>query len=149
MRHTETLFAALLVAAVIVGCGPANEIYPKTRTVRGYDFTKYTDQGFLITPERFRGSYQSIGTLRVTVFPGLEYDKKEPAPAQPGPDDPEKGWVVVSEVTTEEVIDSLYSQARRMGADAVTQFETEIVSQNTEDVTRYGIQARGFAIKRK
>ena len=46
------------------------------------------------------------------------------------------------------LIDSLYSRAERMGADAITQFESEIVTREESNVTRIGVEASGFAINR-
>ncbi|MBB4070700.1 hypothetical protein GGP80_003102 [Salinibacter ruber] len=35
-----------------------------------------------------------------------------------------------------------------MGADAITQFESEIVTREESNVTRIGVEASGFAINR-
>lgn len=139
----------LLIAALIVGCGPSRAVYEKTTTVSGYDFTEYTEDGFLITPGTYDGDYQSVGVLEVTVYPGLRYEKDNQPVEVVGPHDPPMNWTLVDSVKAQEVVDSLYEEAREMGADAITRFDTQIVTAKTEDMNWYGIQASGFAIRRE
>jgi hypothetical protein len=141
--------ALVLVAALVAACsGP--EVYKKSMEVAGYDFTEYTDQGFLITPESYQGEYQSIGVLSVTVWPRVERRPVEDDTlAQPGVDSPAQEWFVTEDVDPQEVVDSLYVEARSMGADAIMNFRTEPVREDLDNgPTRAGVRARGFAIDR-
>lgn len=139
----------LLMAALIAACG-GPDVYKKSMEVSGYDFTEYTDQGFLITPEGYQGEYQSIGVLSVTVWPRIERRPVEDDTlAQPGADSPAREWFITEAVDPQEVVDSLYVEARSMGADAVMNFRTEFVEEDLEDgPVRPGVRVRGFAIDR-
>ncbi len=148
MRHSA-LLGLLVLLIPATACSPGQEVYEKEMEVRGYDFTKYTEEGFLITPEKYEGRYESIGVLRVSVWPEIEVESSgDASPARPGPNDTDRAWVTTAPVSRTEVIDSLYSRAERMGADAITQFESEIVTREESNVTRIGVEASGFAINR-
>jgi len=152
MRYASALPTApalLLVAALIMACG-GPEVYKKSMEVSGYDFTEYTDEGFLITPESYQGEYQSIGVLSVTVWPRVERRPVEDDTlAQPGADSPAQEWFVTEAVDPQEVVDSLYVEAQSMGADAIMNFRAEPVREDlVNGPTRTGVRARGFAIDR-
>lgn len=75
MLSTSMLRSASILALAglfIAGCSGGPDMYEKKMEVTGYDFTKHTDQEFLAPPEKYIGVYQSIGTPRVTVWPGTE-----------------------------------------------------------------------------
>lgn len=55
----------------------------------------------------------------------------------------------VKEISSMQLLDSLYSKASSMGADAVVRFSLESTSHYNGDVTFYGLEVSGFAIKRK
>jgi len=141
--------ALVLVAMLAAACG-GPEVYKKSMEVAGYDFTEYTDQGFLITPESYQGEYQSIGVLSVTVWPRIEQRPVEDDTlAQPGPESPAREWFITDAVDPQEVVDSLYVEARSMGADAIMNFRTEPAQQDLDNgPTRAGVRAQGFAIDR-
>lgn len=145
MRH---IFPALLL--VLAGCGGGPDLYEKEMEVRGYDFTEYTEEGFLITPKSYQGEYQSIGTLSITVWPRIERrNTTEGDDPSPGPDEAGNTWIRTDPVRPQEVVDSLYARAQSLGADAVMDFNTEAVTENlNEGPTRVGIRAYGFAIDR-
>ena len=141
--------ALVLVVTLVAACSGGPEVYEKSMEVAGYDFTEYTEQGFLITPESYQGEYQSIGVLSVTVWPRIEQKPVEDTLAQPGPDNPAQVWLVTEDVDPQEVIDSLYAEAQSMGADAVMNFRTEPVKEDLDNgPTRSGVRARGYAIDR-
>ena len=110
-----------------------------------YDFTEYTQEGFLITPHSYSGKYESIALLTVEVFPSIRRKTTE--------DDPNNKLhsnYILGQITTKEVIDSLYLHAKRMGADAIINFTTnrDVYYQNGASKVP-GIGASGYAIKRK
>ncbi len=147
------IHASLLTFFVFLsGCGSHPELYEKRTEASGYDFTKYTDRGFLITPEGYSGEYQSVGVLNVTVWPTVEELNAEEAPPLTDPIDTGSGskkWYITEPVSPQEAVDSLYTLADSMGADAIINFETEATKQDLNGgVTRIGIRARGYAIER-
>jgi hypothetical protein len=146
----QPVVPALVLAVTLVAACSGPEVYKKSMEVAGYDFTEYTEQGFLITPESYQGEYQSIGVLSVTVWPRIEQRPVEDDTlAQPGPESPAREWFVAEGVDPQEVVDSLHVEARSMGADAIMNFRTEPVEQDLDNgPARAGVRARGFAIDR-
>ena len=109
----------------------------------GYDFRPYTANGFFITTEGYSGAYESIASLTTVMYPELKKD--------------EAGmWIigqrtnlVAGELSADEVIDSMYSQSKRMGADAIIRFNVRTVEKTYGVMVVEGIEVSGFAIKRK
>ncbi len=56
----------------------AGKEMPKIAYCHGYDFTKYTANGFLFTPEPFNGDYDAIGLIELAVYPEVKKNKKKP-----------------------------------------------------------------------
>jgi len=146
----------VFVSLAFAACSPGPDLYEKKTTVAGYDFGDYTERGFLITPEGYEGAYQSIGTLRVTVWPAVERtdasQSGDETLSDPIGEDPVTGprWRVVEPVDPQEVVDSLYVEAENMGADAILNFRTSVVREQVRtDLTRIGIRAKGFGIQRE
>jgi len=146
----QPVVPALVLAVTLVAACSGPEVYKKSMEVAGYDFTEYTEQGFLITPESYQGEYQSIGVLSVAVWPRVERRPVEDDTlAQPGADSPAQEWFVTEAVDPQEVVDSLYVEAQSMGADAIMNFRAEPVREDlVNGPTRTGVRARGFAIDR-
>lgn len=121
------------------GCYPGSIESQKLIIIKRFDFTKYSKKGFLFTPEKIIGNYESIGMVEVDIYPEFKSFATS-TNAQ--------NWMPIN-VSTDEVIDSLYSVCNKMGANALTNFKIG----NTEPVRNgdkiyYGIRANGFAIKR-
>ena len=141
---------AICIMLLLLSCATGYEVR-KTVLVSGYDFRKYTEQGFLFTPEEYLGDYESIGLLNLEVLPEI---RKVPYGTRAS----EKGWEIVigttrywqvEEISSVEVLDSLYKEAIGMGADAIVSFNLEAIPHYNGDANYYGLQASGFAIKRK
>lgn len=146
LRSTVSVLA--LAALLLTACGGPG-VYEKEMVVSGYDFREYTEQGFLITPEKYTGSYQSIGMLTVTVWPRIEVKEVREMLEDPGPNRGGEDWFVTDPVQPQEVVDSLHAKARSMGADAVMNFRAVEVEEDLDNgPTRSGVRARGFAIDR-
>ena len=137
------LFGAILLTA---GCREGYEL-AKTFNVYGYDFTKYTAQGFLFTPESYEGDYESVGLIEMYLYPEVtnEVDENQDAMTRSG-----YSYWYVGKISAAELIDSLFNVTKEMGADAVVRLtinQTEPISNGV--INFRGIKASGFAIKRK
>jgi uncharacterized protein YbjQ (UPF0145 family) len=139
-----------LIPFLFNACSYGSEVH-KMVLVSGYDFTSYTERGFLFTSEQYLGDYDAVGLLNLEVIPEV---RKLPY----GTKSTEQGWETiigntrywqVKEISSDEVLDSLYKKAISMGADAVVRFSLNANSHYNGDVTFYGLEASGFAIKRK
>jgi hypothetical protein len=156
MRKLVTLFA---VAALLSGCATELKVIYPVQTLYGIDFTPYTHKGFLITPEKYSGQYESIGIINYTAKPGAIYKltgrKLNPFYASGGSEPhyiDHYEWAVDS-ISFKDVLSKVYDICINMGADALVNFQNEITSdsytniKNPTSITGYRIT--GFAIKRK
>jgi len=110
-----------------------------------YDFTNYTKNGFLITPESYNGEYESIALIMVEVFPEVRRKSQQDDPKNKSYEN-----YLLGDISTKEVIDSLYYRALRKGADAIINFNTNHnVFYMNGSLKVNGIAASGYAIKRK
>ena len=119
-------------------------IIEKQVLVTGYDFRKYTNEGFLFTPESYSGDYESIGILSVEILPELRRSKGGSVGQFYTPD---MLWRYTP-VYASEVLDSLYKTAKSMGADAVINLVIMRTQLTYKNVSAPGVEATGFAIKR-
>jgi len=147
MKNLLIAFAAFLLLSCVL---PPTKI-PRVSIFTGIDFRKYTESGFLFTPEKYSGEYESIGIVNYKLMPAAEFVSSygDQDPTYNGPNS--KRWVT-EEIYLGQVIDSLYVMAKEMGADAIMNFEVIYEEESRADV--YGLKlegwtARGFAIKRK
>ena len=66
------VFLGILISSFFISCGvPVIEEIPSHATTgRLFDLMKYTELGFLITPEEtYNGKYDSIGSLTIEKMP--------------------------------------------------------------------------------
>ena len=149
MKFIFSFFIGLVI--LIAGCGQGYEL-SKSAIYYGYDFTKYSAQGFLFTPETYNGEYESIGLIEAEIYPKVS--RTRPSDDKSAFDTWTLGtsgtrWYVGS-VSADEVLDSLYTYTKQMGADAVVRLEIgETESRSNGEITFKGVKASGFAIKRK
>ena len=122
----------------------------------GYDFTPYSNKGFLISPEMYQGNYDAIGLLDYVLMPeanrkmkiigarrdaagNIEYEKQYT-------------WNVES-IDVAAAIDSMYVRCVNMGADAIVNFKVNVEEKNylnySPSLFVTGYRISGFAIKRK
>ena len=136
---------------------------PQKEIIKGIDFRKYTEKGFLITPEKYNGEYESIGIINYLIMPEANRKIQEvviPTTKSKWEDSDyiyrrSEGifkWVI-KEVDVQIALDGIYKQCIEIGADALVNFSA--VSENEEylytnpPLSLKGIRITGFAIKRK
>ena len=129
-----------------LGCSQITHL-PKQVNVTCFDFTKYNNEGFLFTTESYLGDYESIGLLNVEILPELRrISGVYPSPGQFYT--PDIIWEYVP-VNPKEILNTLYSKATRMGADAVIKLTFQKTDLAYKNITAPGYRASGFAIKRR
>jgi hypothetical protein len=129
---------AISVLACTAACRPLKYIAPAT-SVTGIDFTPYTAQGFMFTPEMYRGDYESVGVINVIMQAEGNLVG-----------DPRRGgseWQF-SELNVGDVVKEAHKRAVAMGANALVNFSVRSASRLVGTVTVPGIEVTGFAIKR-
>jgi len=150
------------VAMIFHSCNTLEELsfVPREEKVFGIDFSKYTKQDFLITPEKYIDKYESIGLITYEYLPATEYKSEgsEPNPfydknlPNSSPFISVKQWYSET-VEISQVMDSVYKISKNMGADAIVNFDIKVKSDAvgvhaSNPTTRYGYTISGFAIKR-
>jgi len=144
-------YVSYLILLSLFSCAPALKIIPKEVNLYAIDFRKYTDQNFLITPEKYIGDYKSIGILNFTFIPMANYATKQ-VRYHDGTTGTVGSWII-ERMNIYEGLDSLYSISKSMGADAIMNFKatttTRVYSLVSNPVTLEGIELSGFAIKRE
>lgn len=139
-------YALIGVIILFAGCGGGYDV-SKTITIYGYDFTKYTANGFLFTPESYNGKYDAIGLIELSIYPEVRLNEGEKKYSTW--DEQDIKWSI-EKISASEVLDSLYKYSKRMGADAVVNLiisETE--PRTNGEIVFKGTKVSGFAIKRK
>jgi len=134
----------LVLTVLLAACGSPRMQYKRQTTLLGVDLTPYAENGFLITPEDYQGEYEAVGILSFEILPEMTRSKVE---EQAGQVADYTNWEV-GDLDTQDAVDSLYSRAQEMGADAIIRFKTEQFSERIEGGVRIGVRARGFAIDR-
>lgn len=118
----------LLTVGFLSGCASfqTDDIESKT-TVAVLDFTKYSKEGFFITPEPYSGEYKTLGIVNSSIESGAhleEYTKEDP---DTGETVKTKKWVV-EPVDIYSLLDAVYQKAVKIGGDAIMNFRYQITS---------------------
>jgi len=152
----STFFLAIIF--LMASCITELKIISPQSYLSQINFRKYTDAGFLITPEKYAGEYLSIGIVDYVKKPGAHYGivSRKPDPRYGGTDSQmyinEKQWTV-HVVSLDEAIDELYNECVALGADALINFTVELTEDNYNNISNpvqiVGYRITGFAIKRK
>ncbi len=134
----------LLTISFLYGCQSKLVEKQATTTFYGVDFSKYTGEGFLITPYQYNEKYSSIGMLTATSCPEVStapgsFKNRQMANGQ---------MYFVGEVDLDKTIEKLVKKATDMGADAIIDFSIKHTTyrNGTEDIPC--IEVSGFAINR-
>lgn len=144
MKRIVILFSIGIL--IIFGCSSPQEL-EKEVYYTGFDFTKYTSQNFLFTPEIYLGGYESIGLINVIMYPEVrKVDIKHIN--QDNYTSWGQGWSI-QKLKATEAIDSMYVKAIRMGANAIVRLTVQSIAKLNGYKTVSGLEVSGFAIKRK
>lgn len=157
----KIFFLIGMLAVLLMSCGPTltelQTIY-ESKNFYAIDFTKYSQSGFLITPEKYQGDYVSIGIVRYEAYPAAKYRliSNTPNPnyklnSMEPPMVTIKGWSV-DKISIQEVLDGIYEKCKEMGADAIINFDVKYDAIPYTGILNpiyiNGYIISGFAIKR-
>ncbi len=139
-RHAVWLlwtFAGAL--ALLEACSPGVTHVAPVTIVSGIDFTRYTQRGFLFTPEVYDGPYEAVGLITVTRYAEGRFNQETAS------------WDF-DPISVRDVVDSIYARATAIGADALMRFHLENVM-GPPAAARLpatpGLEVSGFAIRRR
>jgi len=157
MSKLLILFGLYIV--LLTSCYTTSPSYfPKEVTTYVYDFRDYTAKGFLFTPENYDSDYKSIGEIQLVIEPevwaGKHPTDRSPTKeyyAKPGQfyDDQtnKDSWSYIP-INPKEILDSLYSIATNLGADAIINLRISKFKVEFPLTYAWGLKVYGFAIKR-
>jgi len=148
-----TLLKVCVLLSMVVSCATPPDYIPERLEINGIDFTSFSEKGFLITPEKYNGDYESIGLITLTFRPFTKRiivtDGSPNSLEVPGLSHWES-----EKIDHDSLLNSIYEVCTEMGADAFTQLEMQVNSamfaQNTMEPAEIPeITITGFAIKRR
>ncbi len=124
MKRTS-LFLLLLVTAVLVqSCSP--KLMPRDVKTFYIDYSKYSSEGFLISPNPYPGSFTSLGELLITVIPGdVVVSKMNVFNSQNNFYESTRTFEK-EQISTKELLDIAVNFAKQKGANAIVNFKCEI-----------------------
>lgn len=154
----------LLILIVFSSCAtvktlPELKVINPAEHLYDLDFSPYAAKGFLITPEKYSGEYESIGLITFTAMPGAQYKrigfKVNPfytaESGQPKIIDAYEWATDTIEFDT--ILNKVYNICLSRGADALVNFQGETIYSSYDNysnpVTLSGYKISGYAIKRK
>jgi len=119
----------LILLGLLWSCAPTLQLPTKIEQETGLgilDFRSYTEKGFLITPETYKtGEYESVGMIDYWVEEGATWTVEETKVGKyAGGDlvDRVRYWKYEG-VDLQKMLDIVYSQCKKMGADALINFK--------------------------
>jgi hypothetical protein len=139
MPRLRSALLAIALGATFVGACARPRLIPSKTLVAGIDFSEYTRQGFLFTPEMYDGPYEAVGLVTVSMYPEARYVLSA---------DRVMRWDV-QRITAQDVVAKMYEQAKGMGADALVNFTVRVTDDRIDaTATRPVLEVSGFAIRR-
>ncbi len=131
----------------------------KAMVVTAFDFSKYSKQNFLITPDSYNGDYESIGLISASLFASVTETELPTNMHENGKFSWETDstylmfsvnkYYLIEKINTEEVVEELFQTVKRMGGDAITNLKTNFTYRERYGIYIPGVELTGFAIKRK
>jgi uncharacterized protein YbjQ (UPF0145 family) len=118
----------LLTIILFSGCTPKLVQWETDYIIDGYDFRKYTEEGFLFTPNAYSDDYKSIALINILFVP--EIDNIQGNPFNKPIENSERrviwyysDYYYVEESNPKIMVQNIYELAKDLGGDAVTNFK--------------------------
>lgn len=134
----------IVILCLLSSCAPSITHFGPVTNYSVFDFTSYSEKGFLITPHEYQAPYDAIGMVEVSYSPEALFPQNiEGGLIQQSP------WII-SPIDANMVLNLLYQKASGMGADAIMDFTIEYQKINPAiGLNLPVLKLSGFAIKRK
>jgi hypothetical protein len=154
LKRRLPILIILIISFITISCTSTNlgltEWDGDTYTF-GYDFTEYSEKGFLFTPEKYNRPYDAIGLVEIVIYPKVRqaYSNQNSLSGE------NSRFVKIGstyyriEVPQSDVlIEDMYQKATDLGADALTNFRIDEISLTNNSYQIPSLKISGFAIKR-
>jgi len=147
MKMSLIVWAVFILLSLLASCTPSK--FSGYTDIYYMDFRSYSDQGFLISPYSWEGSYDPVARVNMVMSPDAAYIGSGSTPLPEGTYRI-ADWMV-EELEYNAALDSVYQFCSRLGADALVDFKYEInmIDLAGEAPVVPQIEISGFAIKRK
>lgn len=146
-----TSLSHLMLILLSFSCMSKIDHIPGRTTTSILDFSEFTKRGFLITPYKYEGKYESIGMIYIEIIPGASRHKRKVVRNNVSHGYQFAEWTQ-EEITTKDALESMYKTAKEMGADAIVDFHINQTEKEYEysgvRTTLKGLELSGYAIKR-
>lgn len=157
MNTQLKLILTILLFSFICSCASGPKRIQEERNFYSIDYTKYTDQGFLMTPYKYNGEYESIASVEFEYFPEATRigslatldDINTASRTKYIIRNNGQFRYKVAVVDLEEVMDGIYNFAKDKGADAIVDLKINRETKSVGGLIISGVSVRGFAINRK
>lgn len=148
MKHLFKFTTLNLIVLFLSGCATSLQQWDSEYRAFGYDFTEYSEGGFLFTPEGYSGAYDSVGLIEVIFIPQIRRGNERINIEGAYRIVVGTNYYYVKEPDTDEIIMQMYKKAVELGADALINFELvpHLLDNEGFKITTYRVG--GFAIKR-
>ena len=147
IRFTHLLL--ILFALSLFSCSQRILYLPSHTESLVFEFQGFSKRGFMITPEKYLGEYESIGIIDISIYPAAARQTKIPKEQDIIEGEYAQGYWLIAKINPQEVVRIIYNKANDMGADAVINFKvTSIQKQVAGELDLNGVNVSGFAIKR-
>lgn len=137
-----TPFVSAPLVALVAACAPTSKHIPTVTIVTGVDLSRYSQRGFLFSPDAYTGPHEAVGLVSVRRYAEAPWEVPNQREALPH-------WEF-GHVSTQEALDSMYARAVSLGADALVKMEIRSVEQPAQPGRPAipGVEVSGFAIRR-
>lgn len=152
MKRKLLLLIGVITTIIIQGCSP--KLMPRTVRTFYIDYSKYSSEGFFISPNAYSGNFTPLGELLITVIPGDKVvSKMNVYDSQTNLYESAK-LIEKEQISTKELLDIAVNFAKQKGANSIVNFKCEIknysyyntsLKQPSTYFSHYEIS--GFAIK--
>ena len=152
----KKLLGISVVIVLFTCCATEIKVIPPVRSLLGIDFTPFTKKGFLITPEKYLGTYESIGIIDYMARQGaiFQYVGKKSITSEYLESDryvDSYEWVKDT-LSLYNVMNDVFKICTEMGANALVNFKNEISSNSigslADPVDLITYHITGYAIRR-
>ena len=154
MMKTVRLLLTLPVALLLTSCFTGLSVLPsipREEVLSTVDFTKYAEEGFLVSAESLVDPYEPIGMMKYTTIPSAEYRQRVRVQTADGYTKEVHKWVIET-IDYQEQLDRMVAEAKAMGADAIIDVKIyptqRLYSGIKNPVNLEGYEISGYAVKR-
>lgn len=144
----------VFIALFVQSCSPI--FMPREVRTSFFDYRKYSNEGFFLSPDSYPGEFTPCGELFITIKPG---DVKGPDKMVYDPGSQSyvsQSQIRREEISSDELLSIAVKKAKEIGADGLVNFKCHVINSTYYNPALRSVQTifshyeiSGFAIKRK